>query len=114
LRAGETQRILLVQIAVVNTADRAHGIENLVVLKETGKISLKKELGIVDGSLHSEPNQPVLMGVGEAAKQDAVDHAEDGSDAADTQGHGHDGDSELGWRVSEATECVTEILEGGF
>jgi hypothetical protein len=56
LRAGETQGILLVQIAVVNAADRAHGIEDLVVLKETGKISLQQELGIVDGSCHPKPD----------------------------------------------------------
>src|SRR6202030_1282319 len=85
LRAGKTHGILFVQVAVGDTADRAHGVEDLVVFTKTLKISFQQELAVVDGSLHPEPDQPVLMGIGEIAKQDAVDDAEDRRDSPDSQ-----------------------------
>jgi DNA-binding transcriptional regulator of glucitol operon len=114
LRTGQTKRILFIQVAVVQAGDRAHAVEDLVVLQKAVEVAFQQELAVVDGRFHPEPDQPVLMGVGETAKQDAVDDAEDGGDAADAQRHRHHGDPELGWRTSETTECVTEILEGGF
>jgi hypothetical protein len=114
LRAPETQRILLVQVTIVDAAGGAQGVEDLVVLLKAVEIAFQQKLVVIDGSLHPEPDQAVRMGVGEGTKQDAVDDAEDGGDAADTQRHREHGDPEMGGCAAETSQRVTEVLKKRF
>ena len=77
LRAAEPDRVGPGQVATGDAGgERRHGLEGRLIAAEVEVIAGQQKFVGVERGHHADRDQALCVGVGEAAEQDAVDHAE--------------------------------------
>ena len=85
--------------------------EGLLLFAPVKVVSAQQKFFVADGGGHAEPDQLILVGVGQRAKKDPVDDTEHGSGRADAEGDGGD-DRESKGRLTRGTpDGVAEVLQ---
>ncbi len=90
-RALKVYRVRLGQIACVHASLKGHGREGLLVVAPFVKETAQRELLLLERLHQAYRDKPVVVRIGQAAKQNPIDHAEDRCGGADAERQSGDG-----------------------
>ena len=112
--AGQAHRVGLGEVAIGSTAGGGEGFEGSAFLLPFGIVAAE-ENGVVEyGCDRANSHQAIAVGVGEAAEEDAVGHAEDGARGSDAEGESERGGDGKGGRAAQAAQGEAQLPRGGF